>query len=140
MCRMDDGVALLSFTHACIPAPALRQELTPQVRRAIMWSYRLAILSLVLTLLVAGSAIWEPLIQAEFLAKALAPRIGTDEAILRRHLVAVLGAYPFRRAFVFCSPWAFLTIVFAARAMRNLAQERKKRTAATRVSGTDIDR
>jgi hypothetical protein len=84
-----------------------------------MWNFRLAILSFVMTVVIAVSGVWEPLMEAEFVAEALAPRVSIDEGVLRAHLISILVVYPYRRAVVLSSPWAFLTLVFAIRAWRD---------------------
>ena len=92
-----------------------------------MWSYRLAVLSFVMTVFFAGCSFIEPWVLADNIAEALAPRTGIAVAVLRQHLQDILTACRFWHGFVYCSPWAFLTLVFSARA---IADFKRRQTEA----------
>ncbi len=95
------------------------------------WDIFLLIFSLSLLFLWFGAGYVLPLAQAEAIAEQLAPRISTDEDILRSNLQDILNSGRLRQSVVYCTPWAILSLLLMARLLCDVVKKQRNHTCSS---------
>ena len=91
------------------------------------WDIFLLIVVVSMLLLWAGSGYIEYLMAAEAIAEQLAPKIGVKEDLLRSNLQDILESGRLRRAVVYGTPWAIVSLLLTARILVDVVKKRKGR-------------
>ena len=99
----------------------------------ILWDIFLLIFSVSFLFLWFGARYALPLAQAEAVAEQLAPRISTDEDILRSNLQDILKSHRWRISVFYCTPWAILSLLLMARLLADVVKKQRNYT----YSGVD---
>jgi hypothetical protein len=90
------------------------------------WNIFLLAFALAMVLLFAGTGLIQHLAQAESIADDLAPQIDLDRDTLRRHLEKILEGGNMWRVIVYCTPWAFMSLLLTVRLIADVRNETKK--------------
>jgi len=72
-----------------------------------------------------------PLARASAIAEQLAPRIGTDEDILRSNLQDILNSGRLRQSVVYCTPWAIFSLLLTARLLADVVKKQRNHTCSS---------
>ena len=99
------------------------------------WNIFLIVVSVLCILLVIGVSHIQYLAQAEAVAEELAPQISVDEDTIRTKLKPILRRGQTRRAVVYSSPFALLSLLLTAKIIVDLVGQSRDRKH-DRKSGT----
>jgi hypothetical protein len=91
------------------------------------WNTFLLIVSVSMLLLWAGSGYIEHLMSADAIAAQLAPRIGVKEDLLRSNLHDILESGKMRRAVVYSTPWAIMSLLLMGRILADVVKKQRER-------------